>query len=270
MLNLNNLGSIGSLGRQGQNVRSFSPFQLPDLRLWVDASDSASITVTSDSDVDSWADKSQTGLLFEQSSASLKPHNNATVNGLTAVLFDGSDDILSESATPFIGMLGYAFMVVQIPSALPTTNGNIVACGNPGVGTIFWSPLRYNYNTPDLFFGISARSGSTVITILGTTTPIVADTTYFVEVESDGATFTMWVNGIAQTLSVSSGSNNGWWGGDIASLTNISLGDLIISGGAANGKVKLCEAGITDGSIPNAALKTSLRNYVKAKWGVVI
>ncbi len=70
----------------------FSPNQISSLALWLDGNDSASLTLVS-SAVSEWKDKAA-GKVFAQTTPNNRPTLN-TINGKTALAFDGSNDTLS-------------------------------------------------------------------------------------------------------------------------------------------------------------------------------
>jgi hypothetical protein len=70
----------------------FNPKQIAGLALWLDGNDSASLTLVS-SAVSEWKDKAS-GKVFAQTTANNRP-TLTTINGKTALAFDGSNDTLS-------------------------------------------------------------------------------------------------------------------------------------------------------------------------------
>jgi hypothetical protein len=73
---------------------TFSPLSLTGLQLWLDATDSSSITLNS-GNVSEWADKSPEGNDATQATAISQPaYETGSVNGLAAVTFDGTNGFL--------------------------------------------------------------------------------------------------------------------------------------------------------------------------------
>lgn len=69
----------------------WTPAALPSLSLWLDASDSATITASGGS-VSQWNDKSGAGNHVTQGTSSMQPTTGTTtLNGLNVVSFDGTD-----------------------------------------------------------------------------------------------------------------------------------------------------------------------------------
>lgn len=267
---------LGSVADLRPNIKSHVPssgFKLRNaqgLKLWLKANDLSTLAITSAPKIDSWTDKSPSGLVFSQASASLKPESGNTVNGKNVVYPDGLDDVLTYIGTPFVGTKGYAFGVFRFPTSVPASNGNLLAAGNGGSSSQYFSPLRYDLQAGQTWFGVTARNGVVTRAGYASTTPIVADTTYLVEVESNDTLWTMRINNLAQTITITSGPNDGMWAGDVPSLVNVAIGDMIIVGGAANGRAYMCEAGIIDGFNPSNAWKSALRRYLATEWAITL
>lgn len=79
-------------------VSGFNPLKLSGLSAWYDASVSSSITLTNGF-VSQWSDLSGQGHHLTQSVEADRP-GTATVNGRTAIDFDGTSDYLSNAAAP--------------------------------------------------------------------------------------------------------------------------------------------------------------------------
>lgn len=69
---VNALNPALRIGISASRVASFSPFDVPGLAAWHDASDASTITLNG-SNVSAWADKSGNGMTISQSSASEQP-----------------------------------------------------------------------------------------------------------------------------------------------------------------------------------------------------
>lgn len=267
------LGSVNDLRPHLKSYVPDSGFKLRNsqgLKLWLKANDLSTLTITSAPKVDAWLDKSVSALSFVQATASLKPKSGNTVNGKNVVYPDGADDLLQYLGTPFTGRKGYFAAVVQIPTSVPASNGNLLGFGNAGISTSYFAPIRYDFQAGQTWFGLSTRTGATIRSCYAGTTPIVANTTYLVEAESDDSVTTMKVNNIAQTLTFISGTNVGQWVGDIASLNNVCIGDLNISGSGANGRAYIAEIVGLDGVNPSNAWKSALRRYLANEWAITL
>ena len=79
----------------------FSPLQIPDLELWLDAKDAGTITESS-GDVSQWDDKSSVGNNVVRGNTIQQP-DTSTINGNDSILFDGDTtaanaDLLRDSS----------------------------------------------------------------------------------------------------------------------------------------------------------------------------
>ncbi len=73
----------------------FNPRSISGLYAWWDASDSS--TITTDTGVSVWADKSGNGRNATQSTGNNQPTRTVTINGRLALTFDGTNDSLNFS-----------------------------------------------------------------------------------------------------------------------------------------------------------------------------
>jgi hypothetical protein len=83
------------------------------------------------------------------------------------------------------------------------------------------------------YFGVSAANhlvvsvtaaGVPITTQSGTTTTIVSNTWYHGVLSSDGSAYSMYVDGIAQAIVTSVGTNTGEWLGDVSERDNLVMG----------------------------------------------
>lgn len=80
------------------DAAGFSPADIPNLSLWLDASDLSTITQTG-GNVSAWADKSGNGYNATQGTGANQPLTQVdTINGKNSITFDGVNDSLSLSA----------------------------------------------------------------------------------------------------------------------------------------------------------------------------
>jgi len=83
---------------------AFSPSDIADLKLWLDAADSSTITA-SNGLVSEWRDKSGKNNHATQADEAKKPSNGATINNLNVVAFGLPNDVLSIDANDAIAGL---------------------------------------------------------------------------------------------------------------------------------------------------------------------
>ena len=91
----------------------FSPKTIAGLQLWLDAADASTITV--DTGVSEWADKSGVGSKkFVQTTGNNQPATGTqTLNGKNVLVFDGSNDSLSISSPPMSTSMPLSMFIVQ-------------------------------------------------------------------------------------------------------------------------------------------------------------
>ena len=103
---------MGSLLHRRKAFRGFSPLDVSGLEVWLDASDSSTITESSGA-VSQWDDKSGSGNHVTQATSDNQPTTNSlTLNGLNVIDFDGVDDRLINSG--FTTSLGNTFTIFTV------------------------------------------------------------------------------------------------------------------------------------------------------------
>ena len=134
MINLQNLArlEVGAPNAVGALSIS-SPTEIPGLELWLDASDTGSITHTANS-VTQWNDKSGNNYHASQSTSGMRPiTNTATMNGLNAIRFDGTDDRLDVSYSGLRDLTGTEdITIIVIYKANTAAHNGRVFCFSNG------------------------------------------------------------------------------------------------------------------------------------------
>lgn len=103
-------------------VPSFDPDDISGLEFWLDASDSSTISQSSNS-VSEWRDKRNNGRAATQPSSSEQPvTNSGTINGLNAILFSSSENMLLPSELYAIPNDDYTIMIVYANQSTGSTN----------------------------------------------------------------------------------------------------------------------------------------------------
>ena len=95
-------------------IDTFSPADLSPA-LWLDASDTSTITISTGSSVSNWADKSGNGYDMEQLTSTNQPDSGTrTLNGLNVIDFDGSNHFLDGGDILDLGTDAFSsFAVIQ-------------------------------------------------------------------------------------------------------------------------------------------------------------
>ena len=117
-------------GRDGTAKKLFAPSELSNLSLWLDASDTSTITHTSNA-VAQWADKSGNNYHATQETAANKPILNSTgLNGKPAITFDGTNDYFDIDLDFLADVSHSAFVVLKT-----TGYSNIYGAATSGSGS---------------------------------------------------------------------------------------------------------------------------------------
>jgi hypothetical protein len=115
----------------------FAPTDLPSLQLWLDASNTSTITSSgSPATVSQWNDKSGNARNFTQAVGASQPTTGVdTQNGLNVITFDGSNDhLLLGSSGLGRNVTGITSYIVISWSANPTTNRRVLQFDTEDVG----------------------------------------------------------------------------------------------------------------------------------------
>ena len=126
---------------------TFSPRSISGLALWLDASDSSTLTITDDV-VSQWNDKSISKVNATQTTPENRP-GTTIVNGRTAVLFDGANDGLIFTGT---ARTDQTWILVAAQTEDQTGSRSIITDAANGYGI---TPARIGANR-----GISSGWGS--------------------------------------------------------------------------------------------------------------
>jgi hypothetical protein len=82
-------------------VTAFNPLAVSGLTLWLDASDAATLTLDESNNVSQWNDKSGNARHLTQATPTIRPTLiTASINGLSTVRTDGTDDRISSTTYP--------------------------------------------------------------------------------------------------------------------------------------------------------------------------
>lgn len=247
-----------------------------DLAARYDASDSGSITLVTGR-VSAWDDVGGVNSYdLVQGTAGLRPlflTAGSGIGDLAAVQFDGTTDAVTYVDPglpgPFTESDGEVWAVVKIDS-LPSA-GNI--------GTIF-AGYRRNVSTIYLFFcvtetgALEIRANNAAGAVRRIATPagtVAAGGTYVLRFGSTGTAYFVQVNGVAASLSVVSGSNDGVWWGDVLApggnyIDGVTIGATGLSGVLADflaetvGEVLVYESSLSQVDADNTL------GYLANKW----
>lgn len=239
-------------GRTGMMTGTFRPSQLSNLALWLDAADTATITAIAGR-VSQWSDKSGNGCHSSQSTDGYQPVTT-TINGLNALLFDGTDDYLNVGSGAYSIPNGANTLFTVYKTAVSSQQRILNGLIAGGTGTR-WGQLVTDYPS----YGITGLNDPAAYTPVTKTT--AADTNTHVGV-------TRFAGGAGGVLSV---YNNG--GSPVTGTTtgNISTIDMMLVGRGPtitaifNGAI--CEIVAYNRALSDAELNL-VGVYLSKKWGV--
>lgn len=218
---------------------AWTPASLTGLAAWWDASDATTFTYSSGSVVSQWRDKSGNARHLSQATTTDQPSRTGTINGKSAVLFDGTSDYMASTAyTP----TKPTTLLAIARNTAASGQRDLIVSSNPE-GRI----CRTSGGTIDTYQGSFLSTGvswgttnahSVAVTLNGASSKIAADS---------GA----WALGDAGS---SAFGTNGWHVGKFSSsLVEYWQGEI-------------CEIIHVNAAISDAD-KASFMAYAAAKWG---
>lgn len=207
-------------------------------KFWYDAYDEDTI-IDSGGSVSQWNDKSGNGFHLTQSNGTNQPDTGASIGGLNALNFNGSNHYLDRSSITATQPLN-VFMVLK-PDVAPGTS-KFIADGISG-------RIAISITSGDKF-GLFAGS-----TASGLTT-VVGGTKYLLVGRVNGASSQQWLNGTDDTSTTNSGGQN---------LDGITVGAK--NGGALHYDGKIGEYLAFEGNLTDAT-RIIIEGYLAHKWGL--
>jgi hypothetical protein len=242
----------------------FEPTDIAGCKLWLDAADTASISV-SGSAVTQWNDKSGNAYHFTQGTSANRPSSGTrTQNGKNVIDFDGTNDLLTttaaKSAFNFLhSSTSTIFQVYKLDTTVATQGIMGAQGGSPSqIGYV-----QFNVGTTEY---LSAGAGSGVYVYQITQT--IGTTARYNTLKSDPA------NATAANRALVSLNGAAFTGGNTAnsaavssdSTSTLSVGDAGTSGGVPLdgfiGEIIIYNSILSAGNI------TSVQNYLAEKWGI--
>lgn len=242
----------------------FNPKSLSGLVLWLDPTDAASLTI--DTGVQTWRDKSGAGPNFTQSVGNSQP-TLTTISGKTALNFDGNNDHMLTTSTLFTGNSSFTFF--QVFEGTFPGNGTALFTHRTGEG---------GADTNDITVGLSANNGSNWI--FGTLRTRVSTIRSGATVNVDQRFDSVDVSGVGAVSLVgafsSSPTSTAWFRGTAAPSNSGTSGLTSINGMALGCRNNATRDLFYIGKMGeilayNRVLSTSERRTVEAylarKWG---
>lgn len=242
----------------------WTPHQAANVGLWMEAwhiqglADAAAVT--------SWS-AYKGGLVFSQATDTKQPTlQTAELNGAPIVRFDGGDILNCLSAPAVVDdSEGGLFAVVK--SDVAADSALVGASRASGSSSYHWrvTPRGAADNIRSV-----QRSNDIADDVRGSTTAVGAGWR-MIFVGSTGLSYDFEVDGVIQAKTVDTGSDNGDWIADSASLTKLSIGGLGLPAGDGNfftGDVAMI---LYFSNYATAiGLKASVKEYANAVYGLGI
>lgn len=231
----------------GAKASGFDPMSLtPDL--WLDASDTATITSSSGA-VSQWDDKSGNGRHVSSSGSERPKTGSATQNGLNVLTFDGISSVLLKNSSVTVPTT-YTIAIV----ATPTTGTNDYLFSFKSTANVGQTGIISGYSSKAYEF-FQTTPGSARFT-LGASNATGCNTNIVVH---NGTSVSSLVNG-ASSGSSSSGASSS------LSAGRITVGNYDQGGGGNAAGSNIAEIVVYFSALSGANL-TGLSNYLRTKWG---
>ncbi len=260
--------------------RGFSPTELPGLRLWIDAQAATQVLqsgltpATNGTQVVRVVDRAQ-ALQFDEvgGSGPTLIDNGTGANRRRCLRFNGSSQYLRHAGTMSTATAGEVFAVLR---PTKTTSGTWVpfcSCDEAGAAFLWYLAHRVSAGTTEYFRYFEQNSGSQTLLTLNTDIGRgFAESCYLLHARSDASgtgTVAMELDQVSQTLSLSSGTNNGDWIGNVANRDNVCLGALVRDTVTAHFGGDIYEVIVFDGVL-TAAQRRAVSNYLTQRYAPVL
>jgi len=226
----------------------FSPTDLPNCALWLDASDATTIT-SSSGRVTQWRDKSTNGNNATASGTGRPTTGTRTINSLNVLDFDGTANFMPLT-TAITGGTYTIFFVASVDTLSATLPRTIIGATNTG--------------GPVMRFAVSGSNGVMQVVRRGQSVLLNGSTTNVVSTPYDFIITTYNSGNVTFRNGVSNGSNatSASYSQGIQSIGSESVS--IFSNGQDG---PIAEVAIYTGILTGPQI-TQLASYSAAKWGV--
>ncbi len=249
ILNTNFRGNIiSSILGVDSGSQVFLPNSISDLNLWLDASDTATITHSSNA-VSAWLDKSTNAYSFTQSTGTRQPlTNTSTINGRNVIDFDGTDDFLNVTTVSFpsLANLTVGNTTTFLVSQIDTLKDQFMLNGRDGVNNYYF--LRAN-SANNIGRHSTTADTSTIATV--SAGQILTNVLL-----RDGTTQAGYLDGGAAFSNTSATD---------VTLTELVLGALTLGNRLLDGKI--AELIVYKRALSGTEID-QVGNYLAAKWGI--
>lgn len=241
--------------------RAFTPTDIPGLALWLDASDASSITLDGSNMVEQWNDKSGNGKHATQALILNRPSGTATINGLGAIGFDGTNDCLQVASLALPSSITVFLVYTQTNSTTKPFLIEHSADTNSNDGFFF-----YGANPSTTIRRSSSINSNTPSPQTPTQGTAARQATFMFDrtLAADGKIARFWRDGTESTMTPS-GTNSGVTVASSTATTTLNIGSR------NNGVAVPFQGLLGDVLVYDSALSSTNRQaveaYLKAKWG---
>lgn len=181
-----------------------------------------------DSPIINWISSDGSRYQFVQSTLSKCPSYDLSVlNSLPGIYFDGVDDYLTSSTTTVLNSTEDTITIVgKLGASAFDADQVLLACSDTATANYYW---EVGIDSAGKFY-IENKENDTADRVTGNTVMSPSDD-FVLTITSDGFDYYMFVNRVAQTLTVTSGANSGEMPKDISGIDNMTIGGKVDSTG---------------------------------------
>lgn len=254
------------LGIIASSVRAeFTPTQLPNLKLWLDAADTATIEASGGA-VSKWNDKSGNDYDFTQATAANQPTTGTnTKNSKNVITFDGNDWLTSdEPASTWQFMNNTTGCTVFIVLEITGTNNPFLLDNWPQDGLYGFYLARQNSVNSLIHYVVA---GSNTFAVNWSQNSLLSiNTWYYLTVKSDPNNATAANRSYFTVNNGTTYNNNTSTANPVAADPSYSLS---LSGGSGGNKLtgKYAEVIVYSGVLSQTDID-KVEDYLAAKWAI--
>ena len=241
------------------------PTSLPNLALWLDASDASTFTYSSDSVVSQWNDKSGNSYHATQGTVADQPSRTGTQNSLSTVVFDGTTDHMTCGDVIDVGLSNIT-MVAVVKKTSNITAGAIIGKYKISANAGSWL-MNFERSGGNPFLAASYKPTSTGAGVSEAATPVDTHRVFDAVVDRAAGSIDTWIDGASvgsNTFTADSGTNQNnaqavWIGRLRDSADTGFYSGYNLTGEIAEIIVYQSALSTTD--------RQSVEAYLKTKWG---
>jgi hypothetical protein len=181
-----------------------------------------------DSPIINWISSEGSRYQFVQSTLSKCPSYDLSVlNSLPGIYFDGVDDYLTSSTTTILNSTEDTLTIVgKLGASAFDADQVLLACSDTATANYYW---EVGIDSAGKFY-VENKENDTADRVTGNTVMSPEDD-FVLTITSDGFDYYMFVNRVAQTLTVTTGANSGEMPKDISGIDNMTIGGKVDSTG---------------------------------------